>query len=409
VSIYNKIRIIFAVSLFFVTAFFASTLYIEHSKQIEEIEKKYVRTSLFLLKQLRHNRHLMDLSDTTLTYFLKESKFTYIDDQHKIQQIFEHAKVLKKRKVLRATMQILQDKKRRYLLLKHRKFNLLLEDGEAFEPPMRLFFGFLATLVFLGGLYLWLTRSLRPLQTLQDKIKLVSEGDLTVSFRSELKDEVAQVSNAFDDALRKLESLINSRQLFLRTIMHELKTPLGKGKILNSFVKDIDLKDGFDAVFHRLELLLNEFAKIEQMLSANYEVQLANYNGLELVDHALDLMILDDEVIQESVHIIEKEPLVLSTDFTLMTLALKNLIDNALKYGDDGKVTIVIENDGVTIQSKGTVFTNDIEEYYTPFHGQAHGMGLGLYIVRSSLEILGLMLEYKNQHGINNFKVLQSH
>lgn len=406
-SLYNKIRIIFVVSFLFVSAFFASTLYIEKSKRILNTEKRYVRTALFLHKYFRHSmhrEHRVDFNDDTIKLYLNESDFKQVTDNH-TYSILKHAKVLKRRKVLRSKMEILRVKNTLYLSLQDHRFHILLKDKEKQKAPYELFLGYMGSLLFLLGLYFWLTRSLQPLKTLHAKIEKVAEGDLSVSFKCEKDDEIAQVSNAFDDALRKLESLIDSRQLFLRAIMHELKTPIGKGKILTAFLEEEKLKEGYDEVFVRLELLLGEFAKIEQMLSANYEVKMANYNAQDLVEQALELMILDDETLEKQVVVLEKSPLVLSTDFSLFPLALKNLIDNAMKYGTEHKVEIVIENDGISVLSAGVQFTQDIESYCEPFHAKGKGLGLGLYIVHNSLEMLNLKLIYGYIEGKNSFKI----
>ena len=409
-SIYNKIRIIFLVSFLFLTAFFASTFYIERSVHKQEIEKRYFRTALFLQKHFRQSMHRdrsVNFSDDTVKLYLKESALKRVTGE-KMSRVLNQARVVKKRKVLRANLQILRLKDKRYLSFKNHRFHILLQDKEKQQPPYALLLGYVGALLFLLSLYFWLTRSLKPLKTLQEKIEEVSDGDLSVSFKSDKRDEIAQVSNAFDDALRKLESLIDSRQLFLRAIMHELKTPIGKGKILNSFLHEEKLQDGYEEVFQRLELLLNEFAKIEQMLSANYEVKMVKYNAQDLVEQALELMLLDEDTLENSVTIVENTPLVLSTDFTLFPLALKNLIDNAMKYGDEGKVEIVIEKDGISVVSKGLELTDDIEDYFKPFHASSKGMGLGLYIVHNSLEMLHLKLQYHHFKGKNSFKILHS-
>lgn len=407
-SIYNKIRIIFLVSLVFVTAFFASFFYIEKSQHIQQIEKRYMQTSLFLHKHfrqsMRHNAEV-DFSDATVKMYLKESNFRLFTDEKKIKNIRKHAHVMKKRKVLRSKFEILRVKKRLYLSLENPKFQLLLFDKEKQMPPWQLLLGYLLSLLFLVLLYIWLTKSLKPLKTLQDQIQKVGEGDLSLSVKSNKKDEIAQVSNAFDDALRKLESLINSRQLFLRTIMHELKTPIGKGKILNAFLEDDKLKEGYEEVFGRLELLLNEFSKIEQMLSSNYELHLANYNAKDLVEQALELMIMDDDALAKQVQLIEESPLILTTDFTLFTLALKNLIDNAIKYAPDHSVEIHIRKEGITLSNKGVQFTNNIDNYFKPFHGKGEGLGLGLYIVHNIMEMLKLKLSYRYTDHKNMFTI----
>jgi two-component system OmpR family sensor kinase len=409
-SIYNKIRIIFLVSLIFVTGFFASFFYIERSQHLQEIEKRYMQTSLFLHKHFRHSVRQgngVDFSDDTVKLYLKESNFRLISDEKNIKNIRKNAKVMKQRRVLRSNSQILRINNRLYLSLRHPRFELLLVDKQVSTLPWQLLLGYTLSLLFLLGLYFWLTRSLKPLKTLQNQIQKVAEGDLSVSVKSDKKDEIAQVSNAFDDALRKLESLINSRQLFLRTIMHELKTPIGKGKILNSFLEEDKLKEGYEDVFDRLELLLGEFSKIEQMLSSNYKLHLANYNANDLVDQALELMIMDEAALTKQVQIREESPLVIHTDFTLFPLALKNLIDNAIKYAPDHSVEILISKEGIAIANSGVQFTDNIETYFKPFHGKGEGLGLGLYIVHNIMEMLKLKLTYSYVDNKNSFFIIK--
>ncbi len=369
-----------------------------------------MQTSLFLHKHFRQSmRHSgeVDFSDATVKMYLQESNFKLLTDERKIQNIRKYADVMKKRKVLRGKFKILRVKNRFYLSLGTPRFQLMLLDKEKQMLPWQLFAGYFFSLLFLMMLYIWLTKSLKPLKTLQKQIQKVGEGDLSMSVKSNKKDEIAEVSNAFDEALRKLESLINSRQLFLRTIMHELKTPIGKGKILNAFLEDDTLKEGYEEVFGRLELLLNEFSKIEQMLSSNYELHKANYNAKDLVEHALELMIMDEEAIEKQVEIIEESPLVLSTDFTLFTLALKNLIDNAIKYAPDHSVEIYINKEGITLLNRGTQFTQSIDGYFKPFHGKGEGLGLGLYIVHNIMQMLKFELSYEYIDSKNTFKIIK--
>jgi len=115
VSIYNKIRIIFLVSLLFVTAFFTAFFYIEKSQHIQEIEKRYMQTSLFLHKHFRQSmRHdaQVDFSDATVKLYLKESNFKLLTDKKQIKNIRKKALVMKKRKFQRSRFQVLRVKNR---------------------------------------------------------------------------------------------------------------------------------------------------------------------------------------------------------------------------------------------------------------------------------------------------------
>jgi two-component system OmpR family sensor kinase len=189
--------------------------------------------------------------------------------------------------------------------------------------------------------------------------------------------------------------------------MHELKTPIAKGRLLNAFLESPKERENYDAVFERLELLIEEFAKIERMLSSSYEAKLANYSALDIVEQALELMILDETEMEQKVTLIQQENYRLHTDFELLALAIKNLIDNAIKYAPDHKVTILIDSRGVTISNSGKQFTHSLEPYLEPFHNQNHGLGLGLYIVQNIIQMLSLTLEYHYEEEENRFRITQ--
>ncbi len=406
-SIYNKIRIIFLVAVLFTTAFFSSFVYIQKNDHIQRIEKRYMQTSLYIHRYFKQNIEKNPkayFQDSNLKLFLDESDFTFVKNRKHIKQVLKNSHLIYMRKLPNSHLEVRGIKGQFYLYIKNPRYKIMFKDKQLAKFPWHILVWYLLALVFLTALYFWLTRSLKPLKTLQEQIQKVVEGNLSVSVKSNQNDEIAQVANAFDDALRKLESLINSRQLFLRSIMHELKTPIAKGKLLNEFLEDNNSqKDSYEAVFERLELLIEEFSKIERMLSSSYKTKLASYNARDIIEQALELMIMDEEEIEERVTIIADAPCSVYTDFELLSLAIKNLIDNAIKYSPDSSVKIIIKKDGIYISNIGEQFTNSLKPYLEPFHGQKNGLGLGLYIVQNILKMLSLEIEYSYTKGENLF------
>ena len=406
-TLYNKIRIIFLVAIVLLTAFFISYFYIQKDEQLKENEKRYMQTALFSLKHFQQSRASdipLNFNDTNYQLFLKESNFELVKNEE-ITYLNHNPYLLLNRPFLQINVKTWEYKHYHYLMLTHPEFKLLLRDTEKATLSIKFFFFYGLSLLFLFGLYFWLVKSLRPLKTLHRKIQYVAKGDLSISFKNNKHDEIAQVSNAFDDALRKIESLINSRQLFLRTIMHELKTPIGKGRLMNEFLENEEQKEAYNAVFERLELLIAEFSKIEQMLSSSYRVKMFSYNVQEMIDQALELMIMDEKEIEKRVKVIEVEPFIVNTDFELFSLALKNLIDNALKYSPSHKVTIKIYKKHLEILNDGKQFTENLEEYIQPFNPKGHGLGLGLYIVQNIIKLLKLKIVYGYKEGENIFVI----
>lgn len=372
-----------------------ASLYVDYHAVFAQKERRYMRTAMFVVRHLRHGRGV----DENLQTFLKEQDFKYVANKPKT------LKLINEKRVFRSRFKIYRAKDTFFLEIENRDNDIFLEDLIKAAFPLKNLFIYLLALGLLLALYLWIIKSLKPLKSLQQEIQKFAAGDLHISCKSDKKDEIAQVANEFDKAAKTIEKLISSRQLFLRTIMHELKTPIAKGRIVSAMVNDAPQQEMLESVFGRLELLLEEFSKIEQMLSSGYQLNLQMYRVRDIVDQSVELLMVD----AKRVTIVEKEPVMIESDFSLLSLALKNLIDNALKYSSDKKATVMIEKTGVTVASFGAPLAHALQSYFQPFHNQSAskdaGLGLGLYIVNSITELLHMHLSYEHREGMNRFTI----
>ncbi len=405
----SKISLLFFIAFLLLTAFFVSYGFILKTQYLHKTEKRYTQTALICLSHFNESQKSHKKPN-----FLNED-FLYLVESHDLMPLADESidflvkdiSSILIREIGSSTMEIFEVNNTFYLSLKHKNFQLLFSDKESFEFPFELLLLYLLSLLFLFIFYLWLIDSLKPLKNLHNKILLVEGGDLSVSFKSEKNDEIAQVSNAFEFTLRKIEGLINSRQLFLRTIMHELKTPIGKGLLVNEFLENKKHKEHYRKIFERLELLIEEFSKIEQMLSSSYTLNLAHYNAQEMIDQALELMFMSEAEIEKRVSIKQIEPFIVKTDYTLFSLALKNLIDNGLKYSNEQKVKIEIYKNRLEISNEAEEFMNSLEEFTQPFNPKGQGLGLGLYIVQNIIDMLKLEFGYIYKNGVHTFSIFR--
>ena len=146
---------------------------------------------------------------------------------------------------------------------------------------------------------------------------------------SDGNDEISQVASAFYKAITQIKKLNQSRQFFIRNIMHELKTPITKGLItLEMIDANNKYKERLVSTFTRLETLINEFAAIEQITSGATFINRKKYNILDIMDEAKEIAMNDDTNIQ----ICMEEIFFVNVDFKLFTTAIKNMIDNGLKH-----------------------------------------------------------------------------
>jgi len=291
----------------------------------------------------------------------------------------------------------------RYIFISNDRFKLVLENLNKPKFPFNLLIGFVGSLLLLGFFYWWVIRSIRPLVELRRTIEKFSGGDLDIECHSNRGDEIADVANAFDTAVKKIRELLHARQLLLRAIMHELKTPIAKGRLLSEMVRDEKQKNRFHAIFERLNLLINEFAKVEQIASKNFNAVFKPYKISDIVEASIDMLMLDDSSRYVEWHI--DHDVTVEADFELLTLAIKNLLDNGIKYSQTKKVRISLAHNKLIIVNYGTGLSEPIEHYFEPFHTSRHGLGLGLYIVKSILDIHKLGSSYSYNNGENRFEI----
>jgi two-component system OmpR family sensor kinase len=91
-----------------------------------------------------------------------------------------------------------------------------------------------------------------------------------------------------------------------------------------------------------------------------------------------------------------------------MALAIKNLLDNGIKYSKDKCVILRTNDSFIEVVSKGDELEHPLSYYTEPFsqaEKRSSGFGLGLYIVHSILQKLGYKLGYRYEEGNNIFTI----
>jgi two-component system OmpR family sensor kinase len=197
--------------------------------------------------------------------------------------------------------------------------------------------------------------------------------------------------------------------------MHELKTPIGKGRIIAEMIDDDINRHRLINVFRRLDGLVDEFAKIERLTAQNYEMNIKKCSIKKILNASFDILMLEPEQFKQKIGVkLPSKNAYIDADLDFLPLAFKNLIDNAIKYGNDGYVSITLERGVLSFCNKGEVLHKLFDKNREPFvHSYKSdkkdktlgGMGLGLYITDNIFKIHGLKLEYEYTNGYHRFFV----
>ena len=281
--------------------------------------------------------------------------------------------------------------------------NYMLEDRslKSFNP-YRLYYGYIFIMGFILVAFLMIFSRIAPLRRLRKKIAAYGEGEMNINFKSRRHDEIALVANELDTAQSKINAMIESRTLFLRNIMHELKTPIAKGRIAAAMIESPKQRERFNSIFERLESLISEFALIEEISSGHGHIELKEYRLIDLIDGAIDMAMSDEKLVEVEVDANYK----IEADYKLFATAIKNMIDNANKYALDHKVRIYVTDSEIIFESKGERLKKPLKFYVEPFtkeNPSKNSFGLGLYLVDAILRSHNMVLAYEHEEGLNRF------
>lgn len=403
-SLSTKITLVFVFSTLILLMFFVFLFKYQTEKNLEAMKERQLQSINYIFILYRNNLSPHGINEYFSNFGLKR-----VTNQNLKSSVLEKGVVVFHKSSELGDFSSIRYNDRYYLYIDNMISNVLLESKYKRIANDLFWIGFVVAFLILVSMYISILKSIYPLKDLSSQIRKFASGDMEIDCKSDKEDEIAEVANEFDRAASKLRDLIHSRQLFLRTIMHELKTPIGKGRIISEMLSDNKAKNRLISIFERLDLLINEFSKIEQIVSKNYSLQLKEYHLVHIVDSAVDMLMLDDD--KKALHVkIDIDPdILIKADFESFALAIKNLLDNAIKYADDKTVYISALDNVLYIENKAKELPQDIEEYYKPFVSGSKeikkGLGLGLYIVKNIVKLNDFDLDYNYVDGMHKFSI----
>jgi two-component system OmpR family sensor kinase len=414
------ITVLFAlvVTLFSVSAVFWEFYKLNKQQYINHIFTKYsIITQIYRAHQQKQSSKIM-LEANLAVYKLQIQK-----NKRESKNIVKNAKLLKREgfknintsfklsnrgmytQNFATDMQVsmIEYRKKIYFYIQTTTGAILIQDEEL-QPykSWNVFYAYTTIIAIIIISFILILQKLRPLIRLRRKIALFGDGDMNISFKTSSCDEIGLVSNELESTREKINTILDSRTLFLRNLMHELKTPIAKGTIVTQMLESQKHKDRFVSIFGRLESLVNEFALIEEVTSLESNEEYKEYRLVDIIDGAIDIAMVDSDAVSVDV----ASSIKINANYRLYTTAIKNMIDNAMKYSSDAHIRIVMINSELSFESKGECILHPLQYYIEPFtkdNPSKNSFGLGLYLVDSILKAHNQVLAHEYDNGVNRF------
>lgn len=264
-------------------------------------------------------------------------------------------------------------------------------------------------------LYSWLFTFVltRPISRLKEHVQSLGRGGLDQRLEGALmrrRDEIGDLAGSIDEMSEHIQDLLNSKQRLLFDVSHELRAPLARMQVAAGIARgeaesagaNTAMHDRFEHEIETLTELISELLLLAKTESDSVETHLVSLvDELQSVIADMEFGAGDREIKTE--FCVDSAEVELSVP--LFGRAVKNLIENALKYSD-GEVCVYLNESTadwiLRVEDNGEGIPEEqIEAMTQPFtrlqSESVEGFGLGLSIAHRAATACGGSLELKNR------------
>ena len=245
-----------------------------------------------------------------------------------------------------------------------------------------------------------------PMKKIKDTADTIGkEGDLTqrIDYASPFKemDTMIQANNRMMD---RLEDLFHQQQQFTSDVAHELRTPASiisaECQYLNKYGKTIDdYEDSLSVIYRQITKtneIITQLLQLSRLEQGRIKEDFEYTNLKDLIES-----VCDSEPLREKKHIViysNLDDISIYMNVGLMAIAIKNLINNTMKYSEDNssiKLRLWEEKNRIFFEIKdyGCGMSEETQKHiYDRFYRadksrNTEGFGLGLALVHKIIEI----------------------
>ena len=279
---------------------------------------------------------------------------------------------------------------------------------------------FLLVIVFLASFCA--TQMVKPFDQIVTGIEDVTEGYESENLKVATYKETQDISDAINKMMSRMRILDESRQEFVSNVSHELKTPLTSVKVLADSLlmqEDVpvelyrEIMEDITEELERENKIINDLLSLVKMDKTSTSINIKTENINELVERILKR--LQPIAQQSNVEVVFESfrPILAEVDEVKLTLAITNLVENAIKYNhEEGSVQVSLNADHkyfyVKVADTGMGIPEDsldhiFERFYRVDKSHSReigGTGLGLAIARNAIIMHRGAIKVHSEEGV---------
>lgn len=247
-------------------------------------------------------------------------------------------------------------------------------------------------LTFLLLAYAAVSWLFRPINLIREGAAHIGRGNFDHRISNVRRDQLGDLANDINQLAADVQRMLDAKRALLLGISHELRTPLSRMRLTLEFLKNEEEKQNLKEEILEMEKIVAALLEAERLNVRHAALARTNVRISDLVNELLtDFFSRDKDRIQLSQ---PDDALRANIDEARITLLLKNLLSNALRYSkaSDGKVELSVQAADAdlvfTVRDHGPGLPReDADHIGEPFYRgdrsrdrESGGTGLGLYL-----------------------------
>lgn len=271
--------------------------------------------------------------------------------------------------------------------------------GESLLPGI-LFSGAVSA-IMLVLLSVWIARRLAaPLRQLADAADQIQQGKPFARLPQQGPAPLRQTLASFNLMAQRMVPLVDSQRMVLASVGHDLRTPISSLRLKSEFIDDEELRNSFSGSLDELQCLTEA------------ALQVARDGVSHELPRCVDLMALVESLCEdlidlgENVSFVPDQAVEVRCRPNEIRRAVRNLIENAIKYAGSAEVVVRACGDQVLVEvsDRGPGLpAGALDQVFAPFtRGMAQdrpGHGLGLTLARAIARAHGGDVRLENRTG----------
>jgi signal transduction histidine kinase len=295
--------------------------------------------------------------------------------------------------------------------------NLLLPEQADIHTKqfVHLVLMILVALMFIIG-FIFIHHILNPVKKLIVAVNEIRKGNLDYKIAFKGKDEFGRLAEAFNAMSAELKIMIQARDQLLLDVSHELRTPITRSKLALEMMPDSKEKTSVTEDLKEMELMITDILETARLKNDQITLNAKELQICELISKTLiSFENQKNRIIVSPV----SEGLFIKADEGRLIIALRNIIENSLKYSSpEGKkieISVLDHQNKIILQVEdfGQGIPEDkIPFVFEPFYRvddsrskKSGGYGLGLHLCKRIMDAHSAEITIKNKSDKNGIIV----